>query len=62
MLVRELGAELVSLYRAVEVGLESFPDCDLAVVASASAARALAALRTDLACVSIGPVTLEGGS
>ena len=57
VLVRGLGAELVSLYRAVEVGLESFPDCDLAVLASASAARALAALRTDLACVSIGPVT-----
>jgi uroporphyrinogen III methyltransferase/synthase len=57
VLVRGLGAELVSLYRAVEVGLESFPDCDLVVLASASAARALAALRRDLACVSIGPVT-----
>ena len=57
MLVRELGAELVPLYRTVELEVSSFPDADLVVLASASAARALAALRTDLACVSIGPVT-----
>jgi len=57
VLVRELGAELVPLYRAVEARVESFPDADLVVVASASAARAFAALRTDLPCVSIGPVT-----
>ena len=59
VLVRELGAELVPLYRAVERELECFPDADLVVLASASAARALASLRTDLACVSIGPVTSE---
>jgi uroporphyrinogen III methyltransferase/synthase len=57
VLARELGAELVTLYRTVELQVESFPDADLVVLASASAARALAALRTDLACVSIGPVT-----
>ena len=57
VLVRELSAELVPLYRTVEVEVESFPDADLVVLASASAARALVALRTDLACVSIGPVT-----
>ena len=57
VLVRERGAELVPLYRVVETEPESFPDADLVVLASASAARALAALRTDLACVSIGPVT-----
>jgi uroporphyrinogen-III synthase len=57
VLVRELGAELATLYRTVEMEVESFPDADLVVLASASAARALAALRTDLACVSIGPVT-----
>ena len=39
--------------------MTSFPDADLVVIASASAARALAALRTDPACVSIGPVTSE---
>jgi uroporphyrinogen-III synthase len=59
VLVQELGAELVPLYRAVEVEPESFPDADLVVLASASAARALAALRKDLDCVSIGPVTSE---
>jgi uroporphyrinogen-III synthase len=57
VLVRELGAELVTLYRAVDLELDSFPDTGLVVIASASAARALAALRTDLPCVSIGPVT-----
>ena len=57
VLVRELGAELVPLYRTVELEVASFPDAELVVLASASAARALAALRTDLACVSIGPVT-----
>jgi uroporphyrinogen-III synthase len=57
VLVRELGAELVPLYRTVELEVSSFPDADLVVLASASAARALAALRRDLACVSIGPVT-----
>ena len=57
VLVRELGAELVPHYRTVELEVASFPDADLVVLASASAARALATLRTDIACVSIGPVT-----
>ena len=57
VLVRELGAELLPLDRTVELEVASFPDVDLVVLASASAARALAAVRTDLACVSIGPVT-----
>jgi uroporphyrinogen-III synthase len=57
VLVRALGAELLPLYRTVELEVGSFPDVDLVVLASASAARALAAVRTDLACVSIGPVT-----
>jgi uroporphyrinogen-III synthase len=59
VLVSELGADVVSLYRAIEAGVESFPSADLVVLASASAACALAKLRTDLACVSIGPVTSE---
>ena len=59
VLVRELGAEFVPLYRAVEVETSSFPRTDFVVIASASAARALAKIRTDLACVSIGPVTSE---
>jgi uroporphyrinogen-III synthase len=57
VLARELGAEFVPLYRTVEVRPGDVPDADLAVVASASAARALAAVRPELACVSIGPVT-----
>ncbi len=57
VLVRELGAEWVPLYRTTAVGLASFPDADLATIASASAARALGGLRTDIPCVSIGPVT-----
>jgi uroporphyrinogen-III synthase len=57
VLVRELGADFVALYRTVEVEQEGFPDADLVTLASASAARALAGLRADLPCVSIGPVT-----
>jgi uroporphyrinogen-III synthase len=57
VLVRELGAEFVPLYRTVEDAPEVFPDADLVVLASPSAARALARLRRDLPCVSIGPVT-----
>ncbi|HSK15574.1 MAG TPA: uroporphyrinogen-III synthase [Gaiellaceae bacterium] len=57
VLVRELGADFVPLYRTVELVPERFPDADLAVLASASAARALAALGLGLPCVSIGPVT-----
>lgn len=59
VLARDLGADLVPLYRTVEVHVASFPDVDLVTLASASAARALATIRTDLACVSIGPVTSE---
>jgi uroporphyrinogen-III synthase len=57
VLVRELGADFVPLYRTVELRPERFPEADLVVLASASAARSLAALGLDPACVSIGPVT-----
>jgi uroporphyrinogen-III synthase len=59
VLVRELGADFVPLYRTVELAPGSFPDVDLVTLASASAARSLAALRLDLPCVCIGPVTAE---
>ena len=59
VLVNELDAEFVPLYRTVELEPEAFPDVDLVVLASASAARALSTSRTDLPCVSIGPVTSE---
>jgi uroporphyrinogen-III synthase len=57
VLARELGADVVHLYRTVELRPERFPAADLVVLASASAARAFAALGIDAACVSIGPVT-----
>jgi uroporphyrinogen-III synthase len=57
VLVQELGADFVPVYRTVELAPERFPKADLVVLASASAARAFAALRVDAPCVSIGPVT-----
>ncbi|MGH3060418.1 MAG: uroporphyrinogen-III synthase [Gaiellaceae bacterium] len=57
VLVRELGADFVALYRTLLLQPERFPAGDLVVLASASAARAFAALGLDLPCVSIGPVT-----
>ena len=42
-----LGADVVVLYRTVALRPESWPDCDLVVLASASAARAYAALGVD---------------
>jgi uroporphyrinogen III methyltransferase / synthase len=57
VLARELGADFVPVYRTLELNPEAFPDGDLVVLASSSAARALAATGTDLPCVSIGPVT-----
>jgi uroporphyrinogen III methyltransferase/synthase len=56
-LVRELDAEFVPLYRTVELELDEPPQGDLAVIASASAALALAASGASMPCVSIGPVT-----
>lgn len=57
VLVRELDADFVPLYRTVELRPSAPPDGDLVVLASASAARALAATGSRLPCVSIGPVT-----
>jgi uroporphyrinogen-III synthase len=57
VLVHELGADFLPLYRTVELQPERFPAGDLAVIASASAARALAATGAEVPCVSIGPVT-----
>jgi uroporphyrinogen III methyltransferase/synthase len=57
VLARELGADSLVLYRTEEEDVERFPDGDLVVLASASAARGFARLRADLPCVSIGPAT-----
>jgi uroporphyrinogen III methyltransferase/synthase len=59
VLVRELGAHFIPLYRTVEELPAPFPDADLVVLASASAARSFAALRSPIPCVSIGPITSE---
>ena len=56
LLVDELGADFVALYRTVELRPE-LPDADIVVLQSSSAARALAAVRTDIPALSIGPQT-----
>jgi uroporphyrinogen-III synthase len=57
LLVEELDAEFVPLYRTRELRPDPPPEGDLVVLASASAAQALAALGLDLPAVSIGPET-----
>lgn len=57
LLVNELEADFVALYRTVELRPAELPEGDLAVLASGSAARAFAALGLDMPAVSIGPQT-----
>jgi uroporphyrinogen-III synthase len=57
VIVRELSADFLPLYRTIQDPPDEFPDADLVVLASPSAARAFAAVRLKLPCVSIGPVT-----
>jgi uroporphyrinogen-III synthase len=57
LIVDELGAELVPLYRTNELRPERFPEAGLVVLASPSAARAYAALAQPAPVVSIGPET-----
>ena len=52
-----LGADTVTLYRTRELRPADVPAGDLAILASPSAARALAALTTSIGVVSIGPET-----
>ena len=59
VVVRELGAEFLPLYRTVELRPDHFPAVELVLLASPSAARALASVRPDARCVAIGPVTAE---
>jgi uroporphyrinogen III methyltransferase / synthase len=59
LLVDELGADFVPLYRTKEIRPTEFPDADLVVLASASAARAYAALGRSIPAVSIGPQTTK---
>jgi uroporphyrinogen-III synthase len=52
-----LDADVVALYRTVPLTPAAWPQCDLVVLASASAARAYAALGQTTPAVSIGPET-----
>jgi uroporphyrinogen-III synthase len=65
LLAEELGADFLPLYRTRELRPEQPPDVDLTVLASPSAARALAAAGRTGPAVSIGPETTaaarEGG-
>jgi len=57
LLVDELGADFVALYRTTPLVPDEAPEGDLAVVASPSAARSLAAVAPTMPVVSIGPET-----
>ncbi len=57
LLAQELGADVVALYRTVELEPPSVPDGDRVVLASASAARAYGRTGARLPAVSIGPET-----
>ena len=57
LLADELGADFLPLYRTIELVPDEPPHGDVAVLASASAARALAATGLRLPVVVIGPQT-----
>jgi uroporphyrinogen-III synthase len=57
LLVDELGADFVLLYRTRELRPQPPPEGDLVVLASSSAANAFAALGVQVPAVSIGPET-----
>jgi uroporphyrinogen-III synthase len=57
LLVDERAADFLALYRTVELRPEPAPDGDVALLASPSAARALAATGAHIPAVAIGPQT-----
>jgi len=57
LLAQQLGADVVPLYRTTAIRPDPLPEGDLVVLASASAAEALAVLGRELPTVSIGPET-----
>jgi uroporphyrinogen III methyltransferase / synthase len=59
LLVNELGADFVALYRTVPLRPERAPVGDVVVLASASAARAFAELGATIPAVSVGPQTTQ---
>jgi uroporphyrinogen-III synthase len=59
LLVEELAADFVALYRTRGLKPEQVPEADVVVLASPSAAKAFAALGGEIAAVSIGPETTK---
>jgi len=57
VLVDELGADFLPLYRTIELHPPEPPEGDVALLASSSAARALAATGARIPVVAIGPQT-----
>jgi len=57
LLPESLGADVVVLYRTVPEVPSTWPECELVVLASASAARAYAAVGVSAPAVTIGPET-----
>ncbi len=57
VLVDELGADFLPLYRTHELVPDELPDADLVVLASGSAARAFGRTGAAIPAVSIGPET-----
>jgi uroporphyrinogen-III synthase len=57
LLPETLGADVVTLYRTIELAPPDWPDGDLVLLASASAARALGRVAPGSRVVSIGPET-----
>ena len=57
LLAEELGADVVALYRTVELEPQQVPEADVVVLMSASAARAYARTGATMPVVSIGPET-----
>lgn len=57
VLPEALDADVVTLYRTVELEPQDWPSCDLVVLASPSAARSYSKLTTRVPVVTIGPET-----
>lgn len=62
LLVDELGADFLPLYRTVELAPPAPPEGDLVLLASPSAASALAATGAAIPVVTIGPQTTEAAA
>ena len=62
LLPRALGADVVVLYRTVELRPHRWPVCDVVVLASPSAARALAHVSRGAPVATIGPETTRAAA